>query len=222
MNYANVCQRVIRNGEPGFAWLDNARNYSRMVDPIDYRDVRASGGNPCLEQTLESYELCCLVETFPNNHQSLEDFLETLQCAFLYAKTVTLGKTHWQESNQVMLRNRRIGTSLSGVAQFISKRGLNELKRWCESGYKAIQEVDKRYFLLYVSNLIITQCFGMALYPEIDKDDDHKAKRNCLTISWFYTRYALSRKSILYQKSSIGQVIRATSRITRSWLSHRT
>lgn len=27
----------------------------------DLKDVRARGGNPCLEQTLESYELCCLV-----------------------------------------------------------------------------------------------------------------------------------------------------------------
>ena len=86
--------------------------------------MRARGGNPCLEQTLESYELCCLVETFPSNHASLEDFLDTLQIAFLYAKTVTLGKTHWPQSNAVMLRNRRIGCGLSGVAQFISQQGL--------------------------------------------------------------------------------------------------
>jgi hypothetical protein len=37
------------------------------------------GGNPCLEQTLESYELCCLVETFPANHESLEEYKETLK-----------------------------------------------------------------------------------------------------------------------------------------------
>ena len=30
-------------------------------------------------QTLESYELCCLVETFPNNHSSLEDYKRTLK-----------------------------------------------------------------------------------------------------------------------------------------------
>jgi hypothetical protein len=41
--------------------------------------VRAMGGNPCLEQTLESYELCCLVETFPANHESLEEYKETLK-----------------------------------------------------------------------------------------------------------------------------------------------
>jgi hypothetical protein len=64
------------------------------------------GGNPCLEQTLESYELCCLVETFPAVHDSLTDYLDTLKCALLYAKTVTLGQTHWPRSNAVMLRNR--------------------------------------------------------------------------------------------------------------------
>lgn len=59
-------------------------------------DFRASGGNPCLEQTLESHELCCLVETFPFRHDGeLDDFVRTLRSAFLYAKTVTLGEVHW-------------------------------------------------------------------------------------------------------------------------------
>lgn len=38
----------------------------------DYRDQRVLGGNPCLEQSLESMELCCLVETFPDKHETLE------------------------------------------------------------------------------------------------------------------------------------------------------
>jgi ribonucleoside-triphosphate reductase len=123
MDYSKFVKRIIANGEPGFSWLQNAQQYGRMIGPPDYKDYRAKGGNPCLEQTLESMELCCLVETFPMNHDNIEDFLETLKYAFLYAKTVTLGTTHWPESNAVMLRNRRIGTSMSGIAQFISKRG---------------------------------------------------------------------------------------------------
>jgi ribonucleoside-triphosphate reductase (thioredoxin) len=123
MDYHEVVKRIIANGEPGFSWLQNAQQYSRMIDPPDFKDYRAKGGNPCLEQTLESMELCCLVETFPTNHEDIADFLETLKYAFLYAKTVTLGTTHWPESNAVMLRNRRIGTSMSGIAQFISRRG---------------------------------------------------------------------------------------------------
>lgn len=145
MSYDSIAERIRANGEPGFAWLENMRAFSRMGDAADWKDKRAKGGNPCLEQTLESYELCCLVETFPSNHDSVEDFKRTLKFAYLYAKTVTLGRTHWPVTNRVMLRNRRIGCSLSGIAQFIATRGLHELQRWCESGYKTIQEYDVRY-----------------------------------------------------------------------------
>ena len=112
MDYNDICKRIVDNGEPGLAWLENMRGYSRMKNGKNNKDHRAAGGNPCLEQTLESYELCCLVETFPNNHKNLDDYLLTLKYAYLYAKTVTLGKTHWSETNRVMLRNRRIGLSL--------------------------------------------------------------------------------------------------------------
>ena len=145
MDYTDVCKRITDNGEPGFAWLENMRHYSRMKNGGDDKDHRAAGGNPCLEQTLESYELCCLVETFPSNHDSLEDYQKTLKYAYLYAKTVTLGKTHWPETNRVMLRNRRIGCSVSGVAQFITKSGMGELQKWLESGYDTIQDWDKVY-----------------------------------------------------------------------------
>jgi adenosylcobalamin-dependent ribonucleoside-triphosphate reductase len=145
MDYTDVCKRIVDNGEPGFAWLDNMRSYSRMQNGGDDKDHRVAGGNPCLEQSLESYELCCLVETFPYNHDSLEDYQRTLKYAYLYAKTVTLGKTHWSETNRVMLRNRRIGCSVSGVAQFITTHGMDEMKTWLESGYDTIQDWDKVY-----------------------------------------------------------------------------
>jgi adenosylcobalamin-dependent ribonucleoside-triphosphate reductase len=145
MDYSKSAERVRINGEPGFAWLDNMQKYGRMGDAPDWKDRRASGGNPCLEQTLESHELCCLVETFPANHDSLEDYLNTLQYAYLYAKTVTLGKTHWPETNRVMLRNRRIGCSMSGIAQFIAQKGVGKLQKWMDTGYKHIQELDAKY-----------------------------------------------------------------------------
>ncbi|MBT4209112.1 fused protease/ribonucleoside-triphosphate reductase [Candidatus Woesearchaeota archaeon] len=145
MDYTDICKRINNNGEPGLAWLENMRHYSRMKNGGDNKDHRVAGGNPCLEQSLESYELCCLVETFPNNHDSLEDYQRTLKYAYLYAKTVTLGRTHWSDTNRVMLRNRRIGCSVSGVAQFITNCGLNELQNWLETGYDTIQEWDKQY-----------------------------------------------------------------------------
>lgn len=72
------------------------------------------------------------VETFPDKHESVEDFLETLKYAFLYAKTVTLGPTHWPKTNAVMLRNRRIGCSMSGLAQVTTL-----LWWWCRIASKA-------------------------------------------------------------------------------------
>lgn len=328
MDYGSAAARTAINGEPGFAWLENMQNYSRMNNGPDYKDHRVRGGNPCLEQSLESYELCCvtydtkiqtkngivaigdvvgksvevwngkewsevepflagknkniyrvtmsdgsildvtdnhkwsvknnnsfiekqtkelklgmelpefeisgldkddyfsaktitenyaghaidieglnniqmiarraklnvdisdgtvkiikrniqkiksiqyigkadsycfnepkrhmgvfgnvlthqcLVETFPHNHSSLDDYKVTLKYAYLYAKTVTLGKTHWAETNRVMLRNRRIGCSMSGIAQFVTDHGLHSFKQWCEEGYKAIERYDDVY-----------------------------------------------------------------------------
>mmetsp|Transcript_4349 Transcript_4349/g.6522 ORF Transcript_4349/g.6522 Transcript_4349/m.6522 type:complete len:727 (-) Transcript_4349:78-2258(-) len=145
MDYSEICERICDNGEPGLAWLSNMQAYGRMEDGPNMKDERAMGGNPCLEQTLESYELCCLVETFPTNHTSVEDYKRTLESAFLYAKTVTLGQTQWPETNKVMNRNRRIGCSMTGVAQFITKHGLEDLRLWCEEGYAHIQTCDSKY-----------------------------------------------------------------------------
>lgn len=145
MDYKDAAERTKLNGEPGYAWLENMKSYSRMKDEPDNKDHRVTGGNPCLEQSLESFELCCLVETFPHNCESLEDYLKTLKYAYLYAKTVTLGKTHWAETNRVMLRNRRIGCSMSGIAQFVGKNGLHTFKQWCEEGYKHIEKLDEIY-----------------------------------------------------------------------------
>lgn len=145
MDYTEIARRINDNGEPGLFWLENARDYSRMGHAPDFKDKRAAGTNPCSEQTLESYELCCLVEVFPARHENLKDFLRTLKFAYLYAKTVTLGNSHWAETNRVMMRNRRIGCSLSGIAQFMARRSLHELREWCQLGYDEIQNWDRIY-----------------------------------------------------------------------------
>jgi len=145
MNYTAVGTQTGLNGEPGYAWLENMQKYGRMVDPINWKDKKAKGANPCVEQTLESYELCCLVETFPTMADDDDDYMKTLKFAYLYAKTVTLGKTHWSETNKVMLRNRRIGTSQSGIAQYVEIHGLEMYRQLCDTGYKTIQDYDEVY-----------------------------------------------------------------------------
>jgi adenosylcobalamin-dependent ribonucleoside-triphosphate reductase len=144
-DYRTIAKSTGQNGEPGYLWLENARAYGRFKDPKNYKDIRAVGANPCNEQTLESYEMCCLVETFPARCKDIEDFKRTLKFAYLYAKTVTLGTTHWVETNRVQLRNRRIGASLSGIVQFVGEHGLDAFKTWLNEGYNTIQNYDTIY-----------------------------------------------------------------------------
>jgi len=142
---SKIIDGISRNGEPGVIWMDVTRQYGRLADPINNKDWRASGYNPCAEQSLESMECCTLVETYINRHESLEDFLRTLKFAYLYAKTVTLLPTHWEETNAIMQRNRRIGTSISGIANFADTKGLPVLRQWMDRGYELIQAYDKSY-----------------------------------------------------------------------------
>ncbi len=144
-DYADVAQSIAKNGEPGMLWLKNAQDYGRMKDPPNFKDRRAQGANPCVEQTLESFELCTLVETYPAHHDSYEDFQKTLKVAYLYAKTVTLIPTHDPRTNAVMNRNRRIGCSMSGIRQAIDKTGRREFLNWCDKGYSYIQNLDCIY-----------------------------------------------------------------------------
>jgi ribonucleoside-triphosphate reductase (thioredoxin) len=144
-NLDSIVEGIARNGEPGVIWLDVSRKYGRLVDPINNKDWRVAGYNPCAEQSLESYECCTLVETYLNRHDDLEDYKRTLKFAYLYAKTVTLLPTHWEETNAIMQRNRRIGTSMSGVANFADNVGLPTLREWMDEGYKIIKQYDNTY-----------------------------------------------------------------------------
>jgi ribonucleotide reductase alpha subunit len=99
----------------------------------------------CGEQPLEDNELCTLVEVYPSRCDDMQDFLRTLKFAYLYGKTVTLLMTRWPETNEVMIRNRRIGTSITGVAQFAEKHGWAELRRWQDAGYNEIRRWDRIY-----------------------------------------------------------------------------
>lgn len=145
MDYTEAAQRVALNGEPGFLWLQNIHNYGRMGDKPTTSDNKVRGANPCAEIPLESYELCNLTETFPARHESLEDFQRTLKYAYLYSKTVTLSTTPWPRTNKVMLRNRRIGLSMSGIQQFVAQHGLDTFRQWCETGYATVKEYDQVY-----------------------------------------------------------------------------
>ena len=144
-DFSKIIDGIVRNGEPGVIWEDISKAYGRLIDPINNKDHRIMGYNPCAEQSLESYEMCTLVETYLNRHESKEDYLRTLKFAYLYAKTVTLLPTHWEETNAIMQRNRRIGTSMSGIANFADRKGLPELRTWMNEGYAVVKKYDTTY-----------------------------------------------------------------------------
>jgi adenosylcobalamin-dependent ribonucleoside-triphosphate reductase len=142
---SGIVDGIALNGEPGVIWLDMSRKFGRLADPANNKDWRVAGYNPCAEQSLESYECCTLVETYLNRHDSLDDYKRTLKFAYLYAKTVTLLPTHWEETNAIMQRNRRIGTSMSGVANFADRIGMPVLREWMDTGYNTVKNYDISY-----------------------------------------------------------------------------
>ena len=144
-DFSPIVDGIVRNGEPGVIWMDMSRKYGRITDGITNKDHRVVGYNPCAEQSLESYEMCTLVETYMNRHDSMEDFKRTLKFAYLYAKTVTLLPTHWEETNAIMQRNRRIGTSISGIANFADANGLPATRTWMDSGFNEVKRYDQIY-----------------------------------------------------------------------------
>ena len=144
-DFSAISEAVQVNGEPGLMWLDVAQKFGRLKDAPDYKDAQAKGGNPCLEQILFSGELCNLGEVFLGNCDDLDDLIKTIKVAYLYCKSVTLLPTKWERTNTIMQRNRRIGLSLSGVADFVDSHGLARLRDILEDGYHYTAKIDKTY-----------------------------------------------------------------------------
>lgn len=144
-DYNSIVDRIADNGEPGLLWLDTMQRYGRTGDLPDNKDWRALGTNPCAEISLESFELCNLVEVHLDRAESVDDFLRTIKFAYLFAKTVTLLPTHWPETNAVIQRNRRIGTSLTGIAGFVDMHGLSTFREWANVGYDEVAHYDEVY-----------------------------------------------------------------------------
>lgn len=144
-DYSEVAEQTIINGEPGYLWLDNFRNYGRMIDGRNHKDSGIIASNPCGEIGLHNAELCNICEVFPSRHNNLEEFISTLKYAFMYCKTITLLKTHSSITNQVQMKNRRIGVSLSGIVENTNKIGYRQHINWCKEGYKELKALDLKY-----------------------------------------------------------------------------
>ena len=121
--------------------------YDMTVDEVHAFDANGLMAHNCGEIPLEgaSGEMCNLSEVYPTNHDVYEDFLRTLKHAYMYTKVVTLLTTPWAETNEVNLRNRRVGVSMTGLALFVETRGWSELTKWQDGGYKELKRLDGKY-----------------------------------------------------------------------------
>jgi ribonucleoside-diphosphate reductase alpha chain len=147
----DMAKRIIDNGEPGMINLYNMQKYARYGKE---KPDKGSLVNPCGEISLENFELCNLAETFPPRCKNLQSFYNALKYATFYASTVSLLPTHRPETNAIIAKNRRIGVSISGIAQWASGESLVEsewgdmnytkMTRFLRDGYKIVVDENAR------------------------------------------------------------------------------
>jgi len=93
---------------------------------------------------------CNLAETFPPRCLDSDRFYRAAEYATFYASTVSLLPTHRPETNAVIARNRRIGVSISGIAQWASgevpdgwgSMNYTKMTKFLRNAYKIIRETN--------------------------------------------------------------------------------
>lgn len=107
--------KTYEHGEPfGIVNMANIRRYGRMGE---LRKDTAEGVNPCGEATLEPHEPCNLQDIDLPNLSGPEEFFESCRLMQRWGKRVTLERYHIPQVAEVVARNRRIGTSITGCLQ---------------------------------------------------------------------------------------------------------
>lgn len=119
--------------------VDKYHNFSVTTQDKNYEFTHGVIVHNCAEISLESYETCNLSEVFPTRCFTKEDFLFAVKAATFYASTVSLYPTHSEKTNEIVARNRRIGVSLSGIAEWIEQRRTNQCIRWMRDAYAEVK-----------------------------------------------------------------------------------
>jgi ribonucleoside-triphosphate reductase len=106
----------------------------------EFKKDTAEGVNPCAEATLEPNEPCNLQEIALPNLESEKEFIEAATLMHRYGKRVTLERYHHEEIQEVVSRNRRVGTGITGcLASSLFKADV------LDRVYKAIQIENVKY-----------------------------------------------------------------------------
>ena len=142
-----VADKTINNADMGLLNVMNIQKYGRYGQTVGSdlytRPDLAASCNPCGEIPLENKELCNLVELFPTRCESTAELFQAARLATIYAQSVSLLMTHSPETNSVLSRNRRIGVSISGIADWLDQIGATQLTRILRDTYRVVRKTAR-------------------------------------------------------------------------------
>lgn len=153
----NIAPLIIANGEPGIVNLIKIN----AVDPKNPKHKRDRGVNPCVEITLESFELCCLSEVFPSNCVdedgvfSMEIYLNACKYAAIYASVVSCIPVHNKHTAEIVNRNHRIGVSQSGLWQMYEMLNREDYLTMLDKAFHVVKMTANKYVFEFCGTLPI-------------------------------------------------------------------
>lgn len=98
----------------------------------------------CGEIPLESFEYCNLAEVFPSRCENFEEFKEAAEMATIYTSTISLLPSDSADTNRVVAKNRRIGVSISGIAEIYHKHSYCQMIEWFKEIYRLVRRTNEQ------------------------------------------------------------------------------
>lgn len=128
------------NGEP--FGLINLRNSKKMgrVGETQYADPDVIVFNPCSEQSLASYETCCLAEIFLPNINSEEELFNVTKYLYRINKHSLTLPCHHELTEQIVHKNMRMGIGVTGYLQATETQ-----RTWLKDNYLKLRAYDLEY-----------------------------------------------------------------------------
>lgn len=123
----------------GLINLALSRKVGRLGDET-YPDPDVVIFNPCSEQSLNSYETCCLAEVFLPNITSKEELKKVATYLYRVNKHSLALDCHLEETRAIVHKNMRMGIGVTGYLQ-----ATVEQRSWLAETYTHLREFDKEY-----------------------------------------------------------------------------
>ncbi len=94
----------------------------------------------CAEQSLESWETCCLSEVFLPNISSIEELKKIITYLYRVNKHSLALPCHLTETQEVVHKNMRMGIGITGYLQ-----ATEEQRSWLKEAYEYLRSFDAEY-----------------------------------------------------------------------------